>query len=1146
MKTTFLCRIGFALFAVFLLTGLVSAQQASNLPEGMVYPSGRVFMISDGAGGGTPYYFSGTNNYYLMYKPMEMVEDVLNDMVHLGQKAVRMWLFMDGASHDGFVLQSAPGVYDEYSMQHIDAIMVALAQRGLKAVPVFVNYWSDFGGMNQYATWAGTSATEFYSNATCKQIYKDYISMWANRVNSITGVTYKDDPTILSWQLTNEARATSANLDDFIAWTREMSDFLRAEDPNHMISLGDEGFFNYAYQDIDPINANLVGYQITNDWTYCGSNGDWEAIIQMPNISYGTIHNYATDNWGYTVEWGESWTKYHIEVANRYNKPCVMEEYDKAYSGNWTRTADQERAEVLDRYQTIIRDWDMAGDMSWMLVGRNYTDPVEAGYTMDNTAPVEEIWLYRVKWPGDGHQYSRYDPYTGPILSEHCRLMNEKSGSTGPLKPIADAGDDVVVIDSDQDGTESVTLDGSGSFDPDGNIASYVWSEGGTQLATGVNPTIAMAAGTHSVTLTVTDQQGETGFDIVTISVLEGGARVFEAELASLSGNNNVASEAGASNGAYVQMAANPADIEFTIDNVPASLTYPVTISHRSYDANAGNGSKNQYITSSAGGGSIDYVFNPSTTWVQEIIDLPLNTGSNTITISASWGYTEFDYISIDGIGGGGNVNQTPIADAGPNQSVTDADSSGAEMVTLDGSGSSDPDGNIDQYIWVEDGITIANGITADVNFAVGTHNVQLTVIDNEGSSSADFVTITVVSGVIPNQSPVANAGSNQTVTDTDDNGIETITLDGTASSDTDGSIVSYVWSEGTTQLTTGAIATFDFETGTHTVTLTVTDDDGALSSDNVTITVESSGSGTSCSSDDHCPPGYVCAGWPDYVCVPDGSGDTTGGEISGPSKIGIHWSTWDASHYADYTTYITNLESWSIDYISLNPTYFIDTWAEGIITTWEGARKTPTIATQKAVVKELIARGFYINYRPHVDPIKYGMAEGPTRDNWSTIPGGLDWRGKFDQLDPTDAAIGYREIIILPGLQMLAEAIREQGIPVTPIRFDLGAELMDAMLNYPQSWIDLQNEVKNLLATTYSDVANHIVLGHNFCHHIEYLLRLPDHAEYMERIEPNLQVNPEGQYLDREGVTQTTRLTIGQYIAGLDETSISQYIVRW
>ena len=57
----------------------------------------------------------------------------------------------------------------------------------------------------------------------------------------------------------------------------------------------------------------------------------------------------------------------------------------------------------------------------------------------------------------------------------------------------------------------------------------------------------------------------------------------------------------------------------------------------------------------------------------------------------------------------------------------------------------------------------------------------------------------------LTNLPPLADAGSDQAVPDNDRNGTELVTLDGSASSDRDGSIVSYEWREGNTPIATGA-----------------------------------------------------------------------------------------------------------------------------------------------------------------------------------------------------------------------------------------------------------------------------------------------------------------------------------------------------
>ena len=83
---------------------------------------------------------------------------------------------------------------------------------------------------------------------------------------------------------------------------------------------------------------------------------------------------------------------------------------------------------------------------------------------------------------------------------------------------LANAGPDQVKTDLDKNGTESVTLDASGSY---GDISSYVWSESGVQLATGKNPTINLSNGDHYITLTTTDIAGKTSSDEVHIDIRE-------------------------------------------------------------------------------------------------------------------------------------------------------------------------------------------------------------------------------------------------------------------------------------------------------------------------------------------------------------------------------------------------------------------------------------------------------------------------------------------------------------------------------------------------------------------------------------------------------------------------------------------------
>ncbi len=184
--------------------------------------------------------------------------------------------------------------------------------------------------------------------------------------------------------------------------------------------------------------------------------------------------------------------------------------------------------------------------------------------------------------------------------------------------------------------------------------------------------------------------------------------------------------------------------------------------------------------------------------------------------------------------GSGSSNSSDPVADAGNAITANDDDDSGSESVLLDGSDSYDDDGSIVSYEWKEGSTVIGTSSTINISFNVGIHNIILTVTDDDGNTDEDEVVVTI----IENQDPVADAGNIINVTDEDDNGSETVQLDGSDSYDEDGTIVSYSWTLNGNTIGTTASLNYSFNVGTHTVVLTVTDNGGATSSDQLTVIV--------------------------------------------------------------------------------------------------------------------------------------------------------------------------------------------------------------------------------------------------------------------------------------------------------------------
>ncbi len=339
------------------------------------------------------------------------------------------------------------------------------------------------------------------------------------------------------------------------------------------------------------------------------------------------------------------------------------------------------------------------------------------------------------------------DSNANDILLKIKLFKQERLGSNSP--PVANAGIDQTVAYGVQ-----VTLDGSGSFDPEGQELTYSWVllDPNGSVVTLSNPLIvnpifvAELAGTYSATLTVSDGTFSSDPDEVLISTVN------SAPVA------NAGPDKSAAVGANVVLDGSNS---FDIDGDPLSYSWLLK--------QVPNGS-----TSTITG---EYTAKPTIT-----LDKPGEYLAE-LTVSDGALNSQPDTAKIS------TINSPPIADAGPDQSVPLL-----STVYLDGSGSTDVDGDPLQFAWsilskptnssafLSDMHAVNPSITLDTS---GEYLFQLIVNDGVTESNPDTVQL-----VTSNTRPLADSGKDQTAYVG-----TTVLLDGTASSDADGDTLTFQWS---------------------------------------------------------------------------------------------------------------------------------------------------------------------------------------------------------------------------------------------------------------------------------------------------------------------------------------------------------------
>ena len=374
---------------------------------------------------GKAYYFAGANFWQGMNLGVDgpsgdrgRVLRELDRMRDLGLTNLRVMASSEGPNTEPYrmvpALMTSPGEYDGSVLDGLDFLLAEMGKRGLSAVMVLNNFWQWSGGMAQYVSWHEKTpipypgnfekfidyAAKFYNYPECQDWFRDHIAMLVGRINPYTGIKYRDDPAVFSWELGNEPRRYPQS------WIDDTSAYIKSLDPNHLVTTGSEG-------------------QPPGEPTQ-----DFVRTHSAAGIDYATVHIWP-QNWGWydpkrpgTYKTAEplaiAYFEKHARGAMAIGKPLVLEEFGLAR--DWLP-----RRNILDPASPTTNK-----DLYYAILYKHVLDSIVAG----GPAGGDNFWAWAgearpgMSWVGDPpHEpagwYSVYDTdaSTLAIISDHAHRV---------------------------------------------------------------------------------------------------------------------------------------------------------------------------------------------------------------------------------------------------------------------------------------------------------------------------------------------------------------------------------------------------------------------------------------------------------------------------------------------------------------------------------------------------------------------------------------------------------------------------------------------------------------------------------------------------------------------------------------------------
>jgi hypothetical protein len=189
------------------------------------------------------------------------INDALATIDQVGGQVVRMYALSVRKDGDPDTMPRhilGPNKFNEAAFVTLDKVIAAAHRHHVRVIIPFIDQHSWWGGTAELAGFRNAAPDKFWTDPQVIADYKAIVTHVLTRVNTVTGLPYRDDPTILAWETGNELKATDA-------WTKTVAAHIKSLDRKHLV--------------IDGADRPVIS----------------DASLKDPNIDFVQTHHYEKD-----------------------------------------------------------------------------------------------------------------------------------------------------------------------------------------------------------------------------------------------------------------------------------------------------------------------------------------------------------------------------------------------------------------------------------------------------------------------------------------------------------------------------------------------------------------------------------------------------------------------------------------------------------------------------------------------------------------------------------------------------------------------------------------------------------------------------------------------------------------------------------